>query len=210
MTCITKLQNQREKDMFRRVLTVAVDICLLIAALAGMWRIWYVYRYTPVAVTQQDLRTGMIGTTLNYVSVDWSKANTNLVMVLNKDCHFCTESAPFYRHLIASVRGRTQVVALFAHDVAAAKTYLDGLTLEVPIIRGSVSFPRPVPTPTLMLCDGSGKITRVWMGKLTAPEESEVLSIIEAANHSLSSCSQPPCAPIASSYPTEPVKLDKR
>jgi hypothetical protein len=160
--------------MPRRALTAAVDVCLIIAALAGIWTMWEFHRRETRLAGQNDPRAGMIGMTLKNVDVNWNRSGS--------------ESAPFYQRLIASVGRRVQVAALFTHDVATAKLYLDRLGLGVSVIRGSVSFPWPVMTPTLMLCDATGKITRVWIGKLTMAEESEVLSAVAAANPSQRSC----------------------
>ena len=160
---------------------------------------WEVHHHESQSFRQNDPRAGMIGMTLKNVDVNWNKTGANLVMVINKDCHFCSESAPFYQRVIGTVGARVQVAALFTHDVATAKSYVNRLGLGVSVIRGSVSFPWPVMTPTLMLCDARGKITRVWIGKLNAAEESEVLAAVASANPSQRSCSQPLCGAGSSS-----------
>src|SRR6266571_1221466 len=40
------------------------------------------------------------GERLDVSNVDWKRNNKSLVFFLNKDCHYCTSSAPFYRQLI--------------------------------------------------------------------------------------------------------------
>jgi hypothetical protein len=183
----------REKNMPESKLSVVVDVCLLVAALTGTWRIWDVHHDGHRAFTESDPRIGIVGKTLRNTDINWNKTGANLVMVMNKDCHFCSESAPFYRQLITSTGERVQVVALFPHDIAAAETYLNHLALMVPLVRGSVSFPWQVMTPTLMLCDSTGKVTRVWIGKLSGAEESEVLSAVKNLNAAQRSCRQAIC-----------------
>ena len=168
--------------MTRRALSVTADVCLIIAAFAGLWRMWDSYRPRSSVFKRNDSPAEIVGKTLKGVDIDWNKTGANLVMVINKDCHFCSESAPFYRRLTASADPRVQIAALFTHDVAPARAYLDRLGLRLSVIRGSISFEWPVMTPTLMLCDATGKVTRVWIGKLTAAEELEVLSAVGAAS----------------------------
>jgi hypothetical protein len=164
--------------MAKRALTITADLLLILAAAAGIWRMWDAHRRESAALAQEDPSAQMLGKTLTNVDVDWNKTGTNLVMILNKDCHFCSESAPFYQRLIASTGSQIQVAALFPHDVPAARTYLDSLGVGISVVRGPVSFPWPLMTPTLMLCDAKGKISRVWIGKLTTEQESEVLSAV--------------------------------
>lgn len=112
---------------------------------------------------------------------------TTLVLFVSKTCHFCEESAPFYRRL-AAVRsassGRFRMVAAVPQATetgAEAKTYFAerGITLD-----GAQPAPfRAIglaATPTLALVSGSGIITDVWTGKLAPDKETEVIGRIEA------------------------------
>ena len=40
------------------------------------------------------------GTKLSLPGVDWAKNEQTLLLVLSKDCRYCTESAPFYQRLV--------------------------------------------------------------------------------------------------------------
>jgi hypothetical protein len=157
--------------MFKRLLTITADVCLIVAAMAGVWKIWDSYR-------QQDPARLMVGTTLKNVDLNWNKTGASLVMIVNKDCHFCSESAPFYQRLIAKARNNVQIAALFPHDTQSAKIYLASLDLPISEVRGPVTLPWPLMTPTLLLCDAKGKVSRAWVGKLSAAEEAEVLSAV--------------------------------
>ena len=53
---------------------------------------------TPTAVENKEIKAGTI---LPLSEIDWNKSNKNLVLVLSTNCHFCSESTPFYQKLAA-------------------------------------------------------------------------------------------------------------
>lgn len=119
------------------------------------------------------------GTKATLPGVDWAKNGRTLLLVLSRDCRYCTESAPFYRRLTREAAGRPDVhlIALFPQEVAEGREYLDGLGVSVDEVRqASPSSTGAGGTPTLILVDGGGVVRNSWVGKLAAPEESEVLS----------------------------------
>jgi hypothetical protein len=113
-----------------------------------------------------------------------------VVLFVSKNCHFCSESMPFYRRLAAlRVQGpgglkllavtpaeretREDAVKYFAdRDVA-----LDGA--------GTLSFASlgVSGTPTIALLDHSKRVLSVWTGKLPSGTESQVISAIRALCH---------------------------
>src|ERR1041384_717601 len=40
------------------------------------------------------------GTKLSIRGVDWAQNESTLIVALQKGCHFCSESAPFYQQLV--------------------------------------------------------------------------------------------------------------
>ena len=119
------------------------------------------------------------GTKATLPGVDWAKNGRTLLLVLSRDCHFCTESAPFYRRLTRETAGRPDVhlIAVFPQEVSEGRKYLDDLDISIrEIMQASPSSTGAGGTPTLILVDGSGIVQNSWVGKLAAPEESEVLN----------------------------------
>lgn len=119
------------------------------------------------------------GTKATLTGVDWAQNKQTLLLVLSRDCHFCTESAPFYQRLTRETAGRPDVhlIALFPQEVEEGKKYLANLGVTVGEIRQAApSSTGAGGTPTLILVDAQGVVTKSWVGKLSAPEESEVLS----------------------------------
>ena len=107
-----------------------------------------------------------------------------IALLLSRGCHFCSESAPFYRRL-ASIRTRTpsefSMVAVFPNaeggDVGAE--YLKTNGVHVNEVQAA-SFPNlgVSGTPTLLVLDGSHKVTAAWSGLLGPGGETKVIETI--------------------------------
>jgi hypothetical protein len=107
-----------------------------------------------------------------------------LVVAIAPTCHFCNESMPFYKSLMDERNKKSSPVKVVgavpgaeAKDpegkhLADAGVTFDGLS--------AVDFQAiKVPgTPTLLLVDAGGKVEKVWVGKLTADKEKEVLAVL--------------------------------
>jgi hypothetical protein len=132
----------------------------------------------PVASAKSPSDDIKRGTKISLPDVDWTKKETHLVLVLQKGCHFCSESAPFYQRLATASRNRTdlELVAALPQSLSEAKGYLDELNVPIADIRQSSLGNLGVRgTPTLLLVDRAGSITDFWVGKLPPDKESEVL-----------------------------------
>jgi hypothetical protein len=119
------------------------------------------------------------GEKIPLTEVDWSKNGRTLLLVLQKDCHFCTESAPFYQRLVkeTSNRGDVRLVALLPQQIADGKQYLDQLGVSIADVRQvSPGQVKVHGTPTLILVNENGVVTDVWAGKLQSDAESQVLN----------------------------------
>lgn len=128
------------------------------------------------------------GTKASLQGVDWAKNGQTLLLVLSRDCRFCTESAPFYQRLARETAGRTDIhlLAVFPQTVEEGKKYLEGLGVSVNEVRqASPGSTGAGGTPTLILVDSSGVVKNSWVGKLSTPEETEVLNQLAAKRASL-------------------------
>ncbi|HMG76330.1 MAG TPA: hypothetical protein VK582_22845 [Pyrinomonadaceae bacterium] len=117
------------------------------------------------------------GTKLSLPGVDWSKGDKTLLMVLSTNCHFCTESAPFYQRLAQQKAGHGDVrmVAALPQSTGEAQKYLNDHAISVDEVTQSVPgavFARA--TPTLILLDRAGSVLESWVGKLSPEKEAEV------------------------------------
>jgi hypothetical protein len=121
------------------------------------------------------------GAKLDLASVDWSAHDKTVVLALREGCHFCAESVPFYQRLTKAMAKapQTHLFAVLPGDPADSKQYLNGLGVPVPVddIRkhdlGNLKVPY---TPTLLVLDRDGVVREVFVGKLSAAKETEVLN----------------------------------
>ena len=113
--------------------------------------------------------------------VDWQKNGETVLLALSTTCHFCADSAPFYRRLTEE-KGGVRVVAVTPQTVDVSKKYLDAKGLKVDEVTQSPLDSIGVEaTPTLMLVDDSGVVTHKWVGRLDAEQEADVLARIQTA-----------------------------
>jgi hypothetical protein len=122
------------------------------------------------------------GERIQLPGVDWSAAQHTAVVVLQAGCHFCSESAPFYARLAAAAAARRPAVALVAvmpHDPAQGRSYLDAQKVPIPhLVQARPGSIKVRGTPTILLVDQRGVVTRAWFGKLPPDKEREVLGAL--------------------------------
>src|SRR5258708_517756 len=168
---------------FRRV-ELLTNVAIIVAAL--LLSVVLVKRF----VLKSDVRSEqaqqeaaapstLTGKKISLPDLDWSRSKRNLVLVLQKGCHFCTESAGFYQRLAqASAKHKeVQLIAALPQDVATGAEYLKSLGVATKEIR-QVDFSTigVRGTPTLLFVDSKGVVTDSWIGKLPPEKEQEVLS----------------------------------
>ena len=118
------------------------------------------------------------GVKVSLPGVDWSNNNQTLLLVLQKGCHFCTESAPFYQRLVREMAGRENIhlIAVLPQISDESKKYLDDLGVTIAEVKQAQLDSIGVHgTPTLILVNNQGVVITSWVGKLNAYGEAEVL-----------------------------------
>ena len=118
------------------------------------------------------------GAKVSLPGVDWSNNNQTLLLVLQKGCHFCTESAAFYQRLVRETAGRGSIhlIAVLPQAPDESRKYLDDLGVAIEDLRQAKLDSIGVHgTPTLLLVDNQGVVMTSWVGKLSADGEAEVL-----------------------------------
>ncbi|HKI01339.1 MAG TPA: hypothetical protein VKK31_05120 [Thermoanaerobaculia bacterium] len=111
-------------------------------------------------------------------------SNRALVVAVSPTCHFCNDSMPFYKTLIDQRNQKSSQVKVIAavpdegakaeesQKFASAGANPDGM---VHMDFSAIKVPG---TPTLLLVDNDGKVLDVWVGKLDASREKEVLAAL--------------------------------
>lgn len=113
------------------------------------------------------------GERLNLPGVDWKQNKKNLVFFLNKDCHYCTSSAPFYRQLTdEAFTHNVRLIAVLPNSMEEAKAYLQSIELPIDDVRtGQPSSYKIAGTPTVLFVNSSGIVERVWFGDASGREK---------------------------------------
>lgn len=158
------------------VANVALIICcVLFAALLA--------KHFIFPSKKQDHRpnpqTSLVGKKLTLDQMDWDRSNQTLLIILQKGCRFCDESAPFYQRLTRelSTQPRTRLVALLPHSDDENKQYLKSKMLEITDVRQASPRLIGVPgTPALVLVDNTGTVLEQWLGRLEPAAEEAVIS----------------------------------
>lgn len=119
-----------------------------------------------------------VGEKVDFEKINWAANKNTLLLVLSKDCRYCTESLPFYQKINQEVANNpaVKIAAVFPQDVPTAQEYLKANNLDInQVYEGT---PRSVGvggTPSLLLIDETGKVVETWFGKLMSSDEEQKL-----------------------------------
>jgi len=164
----------------RRIELIANVAIIIVSCLLGivLVRNHLVNRQTQPPNERQSDTQPMNGAKVTSLDVDWEKNGRTLILAISSSCHFCTESAPFYKKLIENKRD-ARLVAVFPQSVDEGLQYLAKLGVSVDEVKqASLSAINVRGTPTLILVNSDGVIVNEWFGKLAPQEESLVLTAL--------------------------------
>lgn len=173
------VKDQKPATLAKKI-EIAANIAILIAAFAVV--AFFVRNY--VAGRTNNPPSIAAGEKFALKGVDWQSSEKNLVLAVSTTCHFCTESAPFYRTLVDQCRqSHVHVVAVLPQPPAEAQAYLANEGVAVDEIRQSPLADLEVRgTPTLLLVDRAGVVRNVWVGKLAERAEKELISRLSSGS----------------------------
>jgi hypothetical protein len=157
--------------MIQKLEYLANTAILLVAGLIG----FQAYRGDAPKVSTPDPKPGV---RLTLPGVDWRAHPRTVLFLLSPQCHFCSESAPFYRRLTGdpALTKRFRFIAVLPSQVDESKSYLSTLKVTVNDILQFNFASWGVPgTPTIILVNSEGKVQGTWVGKLSAGEEDRIL-----------------------------------
>jgi hypothetical protein len=111
--------------------------------------------------------------------VDWGKNGRTLVLAISTTCHFCKDSTPFYRKLQEQVGKSLKTVAVLPQPVSEAEQYLTSEGVRVDQVKQAAIGDIGVQgTPTMLLVNSTGVVTKMWVGKIQAGQEEQVLDAL--------------------------------
>jgi hypothetical protein len=161
---------------------VLANIAIIIVAVFLIFILAKQYLRPVAGNSARPTDENLIGKKISLPEVDWAANGRTLVLALQSGCHFCTESAPFYKELVKRQSGRSnlKLVAVLPDQLDNAKAYLDSLGVSVENVRrASLSSIGVLGTPTLLLVDNNGVIGSAWKGRLDSAREHEVLEKLQ-------------------------------
>ena len=172
--------NDRVKDGIETFTNVFVVVFLISSAVVF-------FRYQNVDAKHANGQARITaGSRFVINEVNWSDNEMTLVFALSTQCHYCNESAEFFKRTIniISKQPKAGFMAIFPQDENAARDYLSRQGVSIPRIRSlNPSSIGIRGTPTLLLVDRLGIIRRIWEGRVMPEKEevtiNEMLQILE-------------------------------
>jgi len=126
-------------------------------------------------------QTLVAGTKIHLPHINWKRNRQTLLLLLQKGCHYCTDSAPFYQQLIRENSSGTRIIAVLPQEISISQSYLKGLGVFVDEIKQAPLSSFDIKgTPTLVLVNHRGVVTKTWIGQLPVDKELEVLGRLRA------------------------------
>ena len=157
---------------------------LIVACLLSMVLVRTYFPFSPLlrpTVTQPAIATASVGNNLKpqLGGVDLTANGETVLLALSTHCHFCTESAPFFRQLSEKPGKAFKVVAVLPESVTESQDYLKREGVHVDQLKQmSLDKLGVVGTPTMLLLNKSGIVTKSWVGKLNPEEQMQALKAI--------------------------------
>jgi len=125
-----------------------------------------------------------LGSSVVIGTVDWSRYERTLVLAVRPGCHFCSDSAPFYRRLATEFHNdpRLSIAVWTPTPQSEASQYLAGLGLpsDLRVVTGGFTRTLVPGTPALLLVNTAGSLEGYWLGKLNGDQEAEVLGYLRS------------------------------
>jgi len=124
----------------------------------------------------------LVGREVKLPGADWQAAPVSVLLQLSSTCHFCNESMPFYRQLVAARQAgavKVPVIVASADAVAVMRKHLEDEQVNVDKVLHWRPSAFATGTPTVYIVDSKGVVKRVFIGKLDASREKQLLSIVE-------------------------------
>ena len=126
--------------------------------------------------------TSLVGREVKLPGANWQSAPVSVLLQISSTCHYCNESMPFYRQLMAarqSSAAKVPVIVASADAVAVMQQHLVEQQLSVDKVLHSRLAGFGTVTPTVYIVDSKGMVQRVFVGELDSSGQRELLSIVQ-------------------------------
>jgi peroxiredoxin len=171
-----------ERSKVKSYLEVATNIAVLIVAMIVVGVFAQSYFFGGPPTIKAGLQRG--STLAALPKLNYSSSGKTLIIALNTECSYCTESLSFYKRLAETQpagNNALRIVAIFPNSEDDVRRYAAHNQLRLEII-SAVDFRalNLVATPTLVVVDQSGRILDFWVGKLSESNEQQVIESVTA------------------------------
>ena len=164
-----------QSKLSQRVELFANIAIILVAILLGYFLIQrFFFQQNPQSQPPTEIAKG---TKISLPEVDWSANQKTLLVVLQKGCHFCSESMPFYKTLVEKAKEKgVKLVAVLPNSREEGSQYLRENGVEIQDIQqAQLNSVNVRGTPTLILVNNKGEVLDSWIGKLPTSKEDEIV-----------------------------------
>jgi hypothetical protein len=126
-----------------------------------------------------------VGDSAPISGINWAQNKQTLLLVLRDGCHFCSDSAGFYQRLLKEqgAKAQTKFVAVLPGSIDDSHKYLASLGVPIREVKQeSLSALGVRGTPTLLMVNEKGVVTKSWIGRLSASKEIEVIEAVAGSS----------------------------
>lgn len=157
-------------------LEVAANVLIIVVALVLGGVLVKKYFFTETAQAPER-KAPVVGQKITDTGIDLAASPKNVLLVLQKGCKYCSESAAFYKNLIEQTKGKNvHVTAVLPQSKEEAEQYIRELGISgIEVRQSQLDSLNVGGTPTIIVTDNQGVISDTWMGKLPPDKESEVI-----------------------------------
>lgn len=162
-------------EVYQKIELTANILIIVVALLLGGFLVKKFF--FPGAPELPQRKSPVVGQQVADVGINWAENQRNILLVLQKGCKYCTESAGFYKRLIEQTKDKNiKVTALLPQSKEEAGQYINELGLSgIEVRQSQLDSLNVGGTPTIIVTDNQGVISDTWMGKLPPDIESEVI-----------------------------------
>ena len=138
----------------------------------------YFFGATPRRPPERSIPTLVKGSQVALAEEPWTETRSTLLLVLKKDCRFCSDSADLYRRLVPITQQKNiRVIAVLPSPTNESREYLKGLGVDsIDIRQASLESLNVRGTPTIILANERGEVVDSWIGRLNSEQETRLIT----------------------------------
>jgi len=154
---------------------LTANLLIIVVAVLLVGVIVQKYFFAPA---QPERLQPTIGTKINLPDANLSGQPKTLILVLQKGCRYCSESASFYKRLQENTQNKNiKLIAVLPGKPDESTDYLKELGItNMEVKQSPLNALQTSGTPTLILTNDKGEVINFWIGKLPADKEEEVIN----------------------------------